>query len=97
MLTFSNYDEEISAAVHGQGVALGRRPLVDALLADGRLVHLVMRADAAEDLLTGVHDIQAVLHRHRDQAEGRAAAAFVEALVGAWGGAMGRPPSSHAR
>lgn len=38
MLTFSNYDEEVSAAVHGQGVALGRRPLVDALLADGRLV-----------------------------------------------------------
>lgn len=38
MLTFSNYDEEIAAAVHGQGVALGRRPLVDALLADGRLV-----------------------------------------------------------
>ena len=38
MLTFSNYDEEISAAVHGQGVALGRRPLVDALLADGRLI-----------------------------------------------------------
>lgn len=38
MLTFSNYDEEIAAAVHGQGVALGRRPLVDALLADGRLI-----------------------------------------------------------
>lgn len=38
MLTFSNYDEEIGAAVHGQGVALGRRPLVDRLLADGRLV-----------------------------------------------------------
>lgn len=38
MLMFSNYDEVIAAAVHGQGVALGRRPLVDALLAEGRLV-----------------------------------------------------------
>ena len=38
VLTFSNYDSVISAAIHGQGVALGRRPLVDALLADGRLV-----------------------------------------------------------
>ncbi|HPA88157.1 MAG TPA: LysR substrate-binding domain-containing protein [Quisquiliibacterium sp.] len=38
MLTFSNYDAVISAAVHGQGVAMGRRPLVDDLLNDGRLV-----------------------------------------------------------
>lgn len=37
-LTFSNYDAVVSAAVHGQGVALGRRPLVDQLIADGRLV-----------------------------------------------------------
>jgi len=38
VLTFNNYDSLIGAAVHGQGVALGRRPLVDSLLADGRLV-----------------------------------------------------------
>lgn len=38
VLTFSNYDEVIAAAVHAQGVALGRRPLVDALLADGSLI-----------------------------------------------------------
>lgn len=37
-LTFSNYDAVISAAVHGQGVAMGRRPLVDDFLNDGRLV-----------------------------------------------------------
>ncbi len=37
-LSFTNYDVVVSAAVHGQGVAMGRRPLVDALLADGRLV-----------------------------------------------------------
>ena len=37
-LWFSNYDEVIAAAMLGQGVALGRRPLVDAMLEDGRLV-----------------------------------------------------------
>jgi len=38
VLTFSHYDGVINAAIHGQGVALGRRPLVDAMLRDGRLI-----------------------------------------------------------
>jgi DNA-binding transcriptional LysR family regulator len=37
-LSFSSYTEAIAAAVAGQGVALGRRPLVDGLLAGGQLV-----------------------------------------------------------
>jgi DNA-binding transcriptional LysR family regulator len=37
-LTFSGYGEAVAAALAGQGVALGRRPLVDALLASGQLV-----------------------------------------------------------
>lgn len=37
-LTFNNYNEAIAAAVAGQGVALGRRPLVDALLRKRQLV-----------------------------------------------------------
>lgn len=37
-LSFNNYDEVILAAVAGQGVALGRSPLVDHLLAEHRLV-----------------------------------------------------------
>src|SRR5882672_51718 len=37
-LTFSNYDEVITAALAGQGVALGRRPLIDQLLKSGKLV-----------------------------------------------------------
>lgn len=37
-LTFSHYDQIVQAAVAGQGVALGRFPLIDPLLADGRLV-----------------------------------------------------------
>jgi len=37
-LTFSSYNEAIAAAVAGQGVALGRRPLIDALLKKRQLV-----------------------------------------------------------
>jgi LysR family transcriptional regulator, glycine cleavage system transcriptional activator len=37
-LSFSGYNELVAAALAGQGVALGRRPLVDALLREKRLV-----------------------------------------------------------
>jgi LysR family transcriptional regulator, glycine cleavage system transcriptional activator len=37
-LSFTNYAEAITAAVAGHGVAMGRRPLVDGLLASGQLV-----------------------------------------------------------
>ncbi len=37
-LTFTNYDTAVAAAVAGQGVVLGRRPLVDALLKKRALV-----------------------------------------------------------
>lgn len=37
-LSFSGYGEAIAAALEGQGVALGRRPLVDALLRSRKLV-----------------------------------------------------------
>jgi DNA-binding transcriptional LysR family regulator len=35
---FSHYDQVVRAAVGGQGVAIGRRPLIAGLLADGALV-----------------------------------------------------------
>ncbi len=38
VLSFSAYDAAVGAAVAGQGVVLGRRPLVDGLLRDGLLV-----------------------------------------------------------
>ena len=38
LLSFNAYDAAVSAAVAGQGVLLGRRPLVDPLLARGELV-----------------------------------------------------------
>jgi LysR family transcriptional regulator, glycine cleavage system transcriptional activator len=37
-LSFTHYDEVISAALLGQGVALGRRPLIDQLLREKKLV-----------------------------------------------------------
>jgi DNA-binding transcriptional LysR family regulator len=37
-LTFSTYDTAVAAALEGQGVLLGRRPLTDGLLEQGRLV-----------------------------------------------------------
>lgn len=37
-LHFSQYDQMIQAAVNGQGVALGRSPLVAALVSEGKLV-----------------------------------------------------------
>jgi LysR family transcriptional regulator, glycine cleavage system transcriptional activator len=38
ILTFTQYDAAVAAAVAGQGVVLGRRPLVDALLRTRKLV-----------------------------------------------------------
>ena len=38
MLTFTSYDTAVAAALEGQGVLLGRRPLTDSLIAQGRLV-----------------------------------------------------------
>ena len=37
-LRFSHYDQVINAALRGQGVALGRRPLIRGFVADGTLV-----------------------------------------------------------
>ncbi len=43
VLHFSMYDQLIQAAVSGQGVALGRRPLVDDLIAQRKLVAALQR------------------------------------------------------
>ncbi|HEV7372744.1 LysR substrate-binding domain-containing protein [Arenibaculum sp.] len=40
ILSFNQYDQVIHAALAGQGIALGRLPLVEPMLADGRLVVL---------------------------------------------------------
>ena len=38
LLTFTSYNDAVAAALEGQGLVLGRRPLVDRLLEQGRLV-----------------------------------------------------------
>jgi DNA-binding transcriptional LysR family regulator len=38
VLTFTSYDTAIAAALEGQGLVLGRRPLVDRLIEQGKLV-----------------------------------------------------------
>ncbi|WP_186012570.1 LysR substrate-binding domain-containing protein [Burkholderia gladioli] len=39
-LHLSQYDQIVAAALNGYGIAIGRRPLIDSLLAEGRLVEL---------------------------------------------------------
>jgi DNA-binding transcriptional LysR family regulator len=47
VLTFTSYDNAVAAAVGGQGVVLGRRPLVDRLVRERRLVPLFKGAQAS--------------------------------------------------
>jgi DNA-binding transcriptional LysR family regulator len=42
-LTYDQYDQVVNAALHGQGVALGRLTLVESLVEEGRLVPLFGR------------------------------------------------------
>jgi LysR family glycine cleavage system transcriptional activator len=77
---FSQYDQLIAAALGGQGVALGRSPIVDALLAEGRLVapfterldtaraYYVVQSAAAR----GKPEVQAFVHWLLDEAAGAA-------------------------
>jgi len=46
-LTFTNYDTAVAAAVAGQGVVLGRRPLVDTLMRQRALVAPIKGAKAS--------------------------------------------------
>ncbi|MCL4746924.1 MAG: transcriptional regulator GcvA [Burkholderiaceae bacterium] len=88
-ITFTNFDAVASAAVHGQGVALGRRPLVDALLADGRLV-----APLADTVSSARAYFLIVAQRSAHRAETRALRGWLldEACAPRPGGAAGGPP-----
>lgn len=46
-LSFSHYDQIVQAAMAGQGVALGRFPLIDDFLRDGRLVRVLPEPEFA--------------------------------------------------
>jgi LysR family glycine cleavage system transcriptional activator len=69
---FSQYDQLIAAALGGQGVALGRSPIVDALLAEGRLVApFTERLDTAR----AYYVVQSSAARHKPEVQ-----AFVQWL-----------------
>ncbi|WP_205816969.1 LysR substrate-binding domain-containing protein [Burkholderia sp. Ac-20345] len=46
-LRFSQYDHLVQAVVDGHGIGIGRRPLVDLLLEQGRLVELFSQCAVA--------------------------------------------------
>lgn len=73
-LRFSLYDQLIQAAVSGQGVALGRLPMIAALLDEGRLVAPFPSHYASD---RGYHVLVAPHARGRDDVE--AFVAFLEA------------------
>jgi len=58
-LYFSQYDQLVQAAVDGHGVALGRRPLIDRLLKQGRLVELFSHYAVASGSYVIVHNYDA--------------------------------------
>ncbi len=47
-LRFSHYDQVVAAAIRGQGIGIGRRPLVASLIEDGSLV-APFRSDSVTD------------------------------------------------
>ncbi|HET9025151.1 MAG TPA: LysR substrate-binding domain-containing protein [Burkholderiaceae bacterium] len=49
-LSFSHYDQIVQAAISGQGIALGRLPLVNDFLRDGRLVRVLPGDEYAIEL-----------------------------------------------
>jgi DNA-binding transcriptional LysR family regulator len=77
VLRFNQYDQVIQAALAGQGIALGRLPLVTPMLADGRLVAI----DPADNTVEARHaywliaasdeprdDVRTVIQWIRDEA-----------------------------
>jgi DNA-binding transcriptional LysR family regulator len=58
-LTYDQYDQVLHAAVHGQGVAIGRRSLVDSFLEEGRLVALFGEGASIPRALHAVYAPQA--------------------------------------
>lgn len=81
VLRFNQYDQVIQAALAGQGIALGRLPLVAPMLDDGRLVAI----DAADNTVAARHaywlvassdeprdDVRTVMQWIRDEARSAA-------------------------
>jgi len=73
-LRFSHYDQVVDAAVGGQGVALGRRPLIRKLVAEGSLVTPFDRASVVD---RAYYIVRAPATRSRTEVDD-----FVQWLVG---------------
>ena len=71
-LTYDQYDQVVNAALHGQGVALGRMSLVESLVEEGRLVALFGKR---MQIPRALHAIYAPGAEHRPEAQ-----AFVDWL-----------------
>jgi len=87
VLRFNRYDQIVHAALAGQGLALGRRPLVEPMLADGRLCAL-----GDEGALRQPEQAYWLLLADEAPRAGVAAvAAWIREAAGSGGGA--RPPA----
>jgi DNA-binding transcriptional LysR family regulator len=104
-LRFKLYDQVIQATVGGQGIALGRVPLIAEYLRDGRLVTpFPKRYDSARGYYAVVAphavdrpDVTAFVEWLRDEAEAEAARAKTEAGPVKWSrkaGGRGTPPGA---
>ena len=94
-LRFNQYDQVIYAAVAGQGLALGRLPLVAPMLRDGRLTVVTgMMTPQVSDYAYWLVARDGPLHEHAGLFAGwlRAKAAETRAAVDALG--IGPPPVS---
>ena len=88
VLRFNQYDQVIYAATAGQGLALGRRALVEPMLRDGRLVALdwggvPLGSDIAYWMLLGRDAARTEVARVADWIRAEAAADRASALIGA--------------
>ena len=75
-LTFSHYDQAISAAVEGEGVAIGRAPHVNRLVKQGKLVPLFASRSGSRIAVPRQHFL-IVARGSRHRAEVKAFAAWV--------------------
>ncbi len=75
-VTFSHYDQAISAAVEGEGVAIGRTPHVDRLVKQGKLVPLFASRAGSRMAVPRQHFL-IVARGSRHRAEVKAFAAWV--------------------
>jgi len=80
-LRLSDFSAKREALLAGMGWGWMPNHLVSADLAAGALIHLQAGPPGPGALTTGRHAFAPVLHRHRDNPDGLAASAFVDALA----------------